>query len=1062
MARRPWTTEVQETWLRSHLIEYRTARRNGNRLTNAFFACTTGAYVREFPFVEGAEGGCGSTVSGVKMYRKHSHYWSENPKNDKLTGNLNSGIRVSRLRGEIHRRVDCRKDCCERLDWCIKRPFWRSLRPDGHTRESRLEGLNIVAIAHLTYCNLISRTSLLSLTFSTSSFDDGPTLLDHRVPGNLVEEPRAKKTNAFFIRTEAAYFKEFPFVEGAEDGRGATFTGAKSRVREWFSNHGRKSNFHRPSTRIKVLKLRQKKASKKSPWQVYSGLYYNNKLKPVIDHQYTEHVEKSKADNTEPEKAIAFRNRLIKEAYEAESDAVKAEVEVARERLLDNISIVPPASMVEGLDGDLANLLGRNLGLAKNIEALPVTLQTLCEEVERQTGWEIHIWAGGPNVAENGKIRCFRVSAGSTKVQSAKDFATWHGELDKAITDPLVRYLHIKHPRLSTDVIHIAEQSTRDLWIVPPAPGPSGPTPPSNDATTHVGLPAGSTSLHNNENDEPKDDKANQSEEESGSESSESDEHEHLVTDNIGTRTSPQTKSHANNKLDKLTTLSNTTISAGAIDVREDGSTTKETIAAMTPSETTYATAEISPAKDLLSTSTPTRQTDLFDLTPKQPASDNGTTNNDATAAVRISHPTTPAHDIAMSPANDATADEPVYPEELSDCASNIMDVKPWINKGYDDLRLGTTSVASRRLAALWLKLEVVLNHSESAKGLPSTGRPVELAEYLKRKDAVAPEITDASEFGIRWRNYYTSIQVAIRNVSTWPPSQSKSDSTVWSPLLKGGRRGLFSLLISLSWWQKFGTTRTQRLLVEEAVKDAHWLFSQLFLAATEEYVPEQLVAKVTESHEGSRPKRSAKSIFKSRPTNIPKIDSTIASAVDMFESPPDATTKELVLEKPVAEESDDHKESRPKRSAKSNFKSRSTEINSTTNTAVDSIESLAGTTADEPLPEEPTAKDSVSQEGTRPKRSAKSLFKTRSTNIPKIASTPDSAVDVIKSPLKASINVAKAKAKKIATIERHVFYLIMRMPSKRAAQNIEAPVATAKRSRNTAPISSLAGKVVI
>ncbi|TDL21060.1 hypothetical protein BD410DRAFT_804492 [Rickenella mellea] len=858
---------------------------------------------------------------------------------------------------------------------------------------------------------------------------------------------RDRKTTAFFSHTYAAYFKEFPFVEGAAVGRGATFTGAKSRIHEWFSNHGRKSNFHRPSTRIKVLKLRKKKARKMSAWQVYSDLYYADKLKPTIDEQYSEHVEKSKADNTEPEKAIAFRNRLIKEAYEAESDSVKEEVEVARERLLDNISVVPPAGMTEGLDDDQINLLGRNLGLAKNIEALPVTLQTLCEEVERLTGWEIHVWAGGPNVAENGKIRCFRVSSGSTKVQSAKDFPTWHGEIDKAITEPLVRYLHIKH----------TEKSTRDLWIVPPAPGPSGPTPPSNDATTHVRSPAESTSHDNNKYNKAEGKEANESDEESGSESSENDEDEGHSGINIGNGTSPQTKSLVNHELDKVKTLPNTTISAGAIDVQQHVSTTKETTAAVTPSETTNATAEIPPAKDLLSTCTPTRQPDLFDLTAKQPAPDNrlqGTTNNDATAAVRTSNPNTSMRDVATSPANDTT---PLYPEELSDCASNIMDVKPWINKGYDDLRLGTTSVESRRLAALWLKLEVVLNHSESAKGLPSAGRPVELTEYLNRKNAVAPEITDASDFGIRWRNYYTSIQVAIRDVSAWPPSQSKSESTVWSSLLKGGRKGLFSLLISLSWWQKFGTTRKQRLLVEEAVRDAHWLLSQLFVAATEEIVPEKLVAKERESRESFRPKRSAKSLFKSRSTNIPKFDLTTDSTVDMIKNPPNAATEEIapeklivkesdspatkehVLEKPVAKESDNHKESRPKRSTKSLFKSQPDEIDSTAKSTADIIKSSPHAATEEHVPKV-IAKENVSHEGSRPKRSAKSLFKSRPTNIPKSDSITDSAVDIIKSPPKASTSLAKAQPKKITPMQR---------PSKRAAsQNVEAPIATAKRSR--------------
>ncbi|TDL16538.1 hypothetical protein BD410DRAFT_697070, partial [Rickenella mellea] len=111
-----------------------------------------------------------------------------------------------------------------------------------------------------------------------------------------------------------------------------------------------------------------------------------------------------------------------------------------------------------------------------------------------------------------------------------------------------------------------------------------------------------------------------------------------------------------------------------------------------------------------------------------------------------------------------------------------------------------------------------------SAKGLPSTGRPAELANWCKRKNAAEPTITDASAFGTQWRKYYTSLQPVGRDTDVWPLSKIKADGVDWSPLLQGGRKGIYSLLISLSWWQKAATTRKERLLVEESVKDAHWV----------------------------------------------------------------------------------------------------------------------------------------------------------------------------------------------------------------------------------------------
>lgn len=70
-------------------------------------------------------------------------------------------------------------------------------------------------------------------------------------------------------------------------------------------------------------------------WQVYQKLYYNNKLKAIVDVAYTEYLKSNEGKGLNPEalkkERLSIQNRIVRERYEVESEEVKAEVERHRE-----------------------------------------------------------------------------------------------------------------------------------------------------------------------------------------------------------------------------------------------------------------------------------------------------------------------------------------------------------------------------------------------------------------------------------------------------------------------------------------------------------------------------------------------------------------------------------------------------------------------------------------------------------------------------------------------------------------------------------------------------------
>jgi len=79
-------------------------------------------------------------------------------------------------------------------------------------------------------------------------------------------------------------------------------------------------------------------------WQAYSTLYYQSKLKPLVDDAYNKYLDGLKKDNVvsddegnEPAKSrkswLEFQNEIAKAEFEKATDEVKAEVAQYCERL---------------------------------------------------------------------------------------------------------------------------------------------------------------------------------------------------------------------------------------------------------------------------------------------------------------------------------------------------------------------------------------------------------------------------------------------------------------------------------------------------------------------------------------------------------------------------------------------------------------------------------------------------------------------------------------------------------------------------------------------------------
>ena len=69
-----------------------------------------------------------------------------------------------------------------------------------------------------------------------------------------------------------------------------------------------------------------------APWQAYQKLYYEKKLKSIVDAEYETYVKTSK-EGAKVKTRIQIQTEVCRREYEKESEEVKSEVEAYRKKL---------------------------------------------------------------------------------------------------------------------------------------------------------------------------------------------------------------------------------------------------------------------------------------------------------------------------------------------------------------------------------------------------------------------------------------------------------------------------------------------------------------------------------------------------------------------------------------------------------------------------------------------------------------------------------------------------------------------------------------------------------
>ncbi|KAM6492907.1 hypothetical protein JOM56_011041 [Amanita muscaria] len=192
---------------------------------------------------------------------------------------------------------------------------------------------------------------------------------------------------------------------------------AESQFKTWFNNHTCATSSGTGTRQVLNLSATPKLVQ---PWQAYQNLYWEIQLREKAENAWKAYTEGFPEGSTIPLSRFAFRNQQLKLWYEESSDTTKAAVEAHRQVMKD-----------KGYGADDKNCAYWQ----RSIDKLPRTLQTAAEALERQTGWQVTILAGGPVPRLGGQIQTLALHHG--KMIHGKDF---HNFLDDDSENSFVKY----------------------------------------------------------------------------------------------------------------------------------------------------------------------------------------------------------------------------------------------------------------------------------------------------------------------------------------------------------------------------------------------------------------------------------------------------------------------------------------------------------------------------------------------------------------------------------------------------------------------------------------------
>jgi hypothetical protein len=216
-----------------------------------------------------------------------------------------------------------------------------------------------------------------------------------------------------------------------------------------------------------------KKSRKLHITQAYSRLYYEDKLKAIINEHWLTHLKSHPEDASKKGSTLAFRNKIVKELYDAEPAEVKAEVKKRRDEGFSdgddedgdddaNVDKVEQKRKAKAVSFQrYATLLTTcsifsPMSVHSAQDRLALTMTRMLEQVEKECGMVGMVLLGGPEPRQGGKVVVVRYESDfnrlsrtnhSTSYQSGKtplgyDFSQSCSDWKRNIEGPFVTFIN--------------------------------------------------------------------------------------------------------------------------------------------------------------------------------------------------------------------------------------------------------------------------------------------------------------------------------------------------------------------------------------------------------------------------------------------------------------------------------------------------------------------------------------------------------------------------------------------------------------------------------------------
>ena len=146
---------------------------------------------------------------------------------------------------------------------------------------------------------------------------------------------------------------------------------------------------------------------------------------------------------------------------------------------------------------------------------------------------------------------------------------------------------------------------------------------------------------------------------------------------------------------------------------------------------------------------------------------------------------------------------------------------------------------------------------------MPTNPRPSEVGWWFRigRRDftkKALPTIKSVEEFQAKWIKWWSAAQPKWRDTRSWPFQTDNASGKDWGHLLKGGKDGMYLVVVSLGWWIHAQDSSEESHL-DNAIRDVSWVLQNLLRRLSTNATTSKRYLELTETETGRPAEKRAR-----------------------------------------------------------------------------------------------------------------------------------------------------------------------------------------------------------